>query len=31
VAIAAGVEVIVWQADMTDSSISLQRPLKSSF
>ena len=30
-AIAAGVEVIVWQADMTDSGISLQRPLKSSF
>lgn len=30
-AIAAGVEVIVWQADMTDSCISLQRPLKSSF
>ena len=27
-AIAAGVEVIVWQADMTDSCISLQRPLK---
>ena len=26
-AIAAGVEVIVWQADMTDSCISLQRPL----
>ena len=30
-AIAAGVEVIVWQADMADSGISLQRPLKSSF
>ena len=30
-AIAAGVEVIVWQADMTDSGISLQRPLKSRF
>ena len=30
-AIAAGVEVIVWQADMTDSGISLERPLKSSF
>jgi len=29
-AIAAGVEVIVWQADMTHSCISLQRPLKSS-
>ena len=27
-AIAAGVEVIVWQADMADSGISLQRPLK---
>jgi sugar fermentation stimulation protein A len=27
-AIAAGVEVIVWQADMTDSRIELQRPLK---
>ena len=26
--IAAGVEVIVWQADMADSGISLQRPLK---
>lgn len=30
-AIAAGVEVLVWQADITDSCISLQRPLKSSF
>ncbi len=30
-AIAAGVEVIVWQADMTDSGISLKRPLKSCF
>ena len=27
-ALAAGVEVIVWQAHMTDSCISLQRPLK---
>ena len=27
-AIAAGVEVIVWQADMTDSCISLQRPIR---
>ena len=27
-AIAAGVEVLVWQADMTDSYISLQRPLR---
>ena len=30
-AIVAGVEVIVWQADMTNSCISLQRPLKIAF